>query len=163
MQRIPRPGIFSLSTLITGGILGLLVGTSFVWARTDRAWDHMITGFLWVMLVAVGTGLVRSMRERIGRGEWRRSLAVGCEMTFPSTTMYLLGVALVSWIATATPLLSSANMVTLTEVLRLAPVYYAIALAIALFLGPFCMLTSPYGRVYVQNEQHPREHGPDDA
>jgi hypothetical protein len=142
-----RFGIFTLSALATSLVLGLLVGFSFFWAETNRAWDHMITGFLWVLLVAAAMGLGRFMRERVRRGEWRRSLSIAAEMTFPTTTLYLIGVAIAS---------AGAGEIR-PDLLPMVPVYYSIALVVALFLGPFCMFTSPFRHAPVELEHQEPE------
>jgi hypothetical protein len=141
-----RFSIFLLSALASSTLLGIIVGFSFWWAAPERAWDHLIAGFLWVMLIAVGTGLARSVRERIQRGEWRRGLAVGCEMTFPPVTLYMLAVALVSLgAAEVTILTDGTNVVSRPDMLAVAPIFYGVTMAVAVFIGPVYMLTSPFG------------------
>ncbi len=138
---------FLLAALALSTVLGLVVGSSFVWADTERAWEYLMAGFLWVLIVSVVTGLGRLIRERIRRGEWRRCLALGCEMTFPTTTMYLLAVALGSSGAAQVVTMPDGEQVAgRPDIIAIAPILYGGALALALLLGPGYMLTSPFPR-----------------
>jgi hypothetical protein len=138
---------FLLVALALSTVLGLVVGSSFVWAAPSRAWEYLIAGFLWVLIVSVVTGLGRLLRERIRRGEWRRCLALGCEMTFPTTTMYLLAVALGSSSAAQVVTLPGGEQVVgRPDIISIAPIFYGGALVLALLLGPGYMLTSPFPR-----------------
>lgn len=147
MSRFFKLSIFHLSALATSTVLGLIVGAMFVFvANPHRAWDALIAGFLWVMLVSAAMSIARFMRERIQRGEWRRCLALGMEMTFPATTLYILAVALVSAGAAETTILAGTEIPRRPDLLTLAPVFYLATLALALFVGPAFMLTSPFGK-----------------
>jgi hypothetical protein len=138
---------FQFGALAFSTIVGFIVGSSFMWANPEKAWNFFLAGFLWVLIISAGTGLARCVRERIQRGEWWRGLAVGCEMTFPTTTMYMLTVALASAGAVeATTLANGASLAVRPDMLLIAPVFYAVALAMAVFIGPVFMLTSPFGK-----------------
>jgi hypothetical protein len=97
------------------------------------------------LIIATATGLARSMRERVQRGDWRHGLAIGCEMTFPTTTVYLLAVALASLGAADVTLLNGEQVVGKPDMLMIAPIFYGITLALAVLIGPIYMLTSPFG------------------
>lgn len=141
-----RFSVFQLGALGASTVIGLIAGSSFLWAQPDRAWNILIAGFLWVLLIALGAGLARAVRERIQRGEWLRCLALGCEMTFPSTTLYILCVALASSGAPATAVLSDGTAVKgRPDMLALLPLLYSITLLVAVIIGPGYMLTSPFG------------------
>lgn len=135
--------------LVASTIVGLIVGAAFIWARPERAWDHLISGFLWVLIIATGTGIVRGVRERVGRGEWRRCIALGLGMTFPLTTAYLVAVWLVSLAAPETRTLADGTVVMgRPDMLAVAPLLYGMTLLLAVLLGPVYMLTSPFGVKY---------------
>jgi vacuolar-type H+-ATPase subunit I/STV1 len=137
---------FHLAALGAASIIGLIVGYSFVWATPSRAWDFVIAGLLWVLLISGVMSLARCMQERLPRGDWWRGIAIGCEMTFPVITLYMLGLLLAS--------LGAADMVVLADgsqvagrphVLEIAPLFYGISLLMALLLGPGYAWTSPFG------------------
>ncbi len=162
MRKFLQFSRIQLGALTVVFLIGLLVGSTFLWAAPPQAWDYTIAGFLWVLLIAAGSGLVRAFRERIKRGEWQRCLALGCEMTFPLTTMYILGMVLASAGAAETALLANGTSVAgKPDLLVLVPVYYSVTLIIALLLGPAYMLTSPFGRVArARQPVSEREHTP---
>jgi hypothetical protein len=159
MTKFFRFSIFQLVALILSTILGIIVGSSFIWAEPGQGWTFLVAGFLWVLLISAGCGLGRFVRERVQRGEWRRCFAIGCEMTFPTTTLYMLGVALASLgAADVTTLASGELAMGRPDMLMVAPIFYVIALVLALLIGPVFMLTSPFGvkaqPARVESEQH---------
>ncbi len=137
--------IFPLSAILTSTVLGLISGGSFIWSPPERAWDHLIAAFLWVLMVTTGTGLARSFLTRLGRNEWRRGWRLGFEIAFPATTCFLLALALVSAQGGATAMMESGVIVNgRPNVLSLAPLFYGMAVLPMLLTGPGFVLTSPY-------------------
>jgi hypothetical protein len=137
---------FQLVGLALCTVVGLIVGSSFVWAAPSNAWTYLIMGFLWVLLISAATGLGRCVRERLQRGDWVRGIAIGSEMSFPNTTMFLLAVLLASLGAAETTVLSSgASVMSKPDMLMVAPIFYSITLAMAVIIGPVYTLTSPFG------------------
>ncbi len=146
---------FSAAQLVALGLctlIGLIVGSSFLWTDLDRAWTNLVAGFLWVLVISAASSIVRFVRERIRRGEWRRGIALGCEMTFPTTTMYMLAIGMAS--------LGAAEMIR-PDLLMVAPIFYSITLVLAVLVGPVYMLTSPFGTLQtrprtapVRDDQH---------
>jgi hypothetical protein len=147
MAKLQKVSVFQIATMITSVVLGLIVGSSFIWAAPGRAWDNLIAGFLWVMLVAVAMGLAQFfVRERLRRDQWWRGIGLGCEMTFPATTLYMLLVALASASAAETTAGAGGTLVlSRPDMLALAPLFYGVTLAVAIFIGPVCVWTSPFG------------------
>lgn len=137
-----------LLAMAVSTVLGLAAGSAFLWAAPRQAWGIFLAGFLWMLIVATATALVRCVRERLGRGEWRRGLALGCEMTFPPTTLFLLGAALAS--AGVQPemlaLSHGALVASKPDMLTVAPLFYTASLVMALVVGPLYVLTSPFKR-----------------
>ncbi len=83
---------------------------------SDRAWNIFLAGFLWTLLLATATALVRCVRERLQRGDrWNGMEQVGNVMV--TTRPYLLAVA---------------------------PVFYASSLLVAIAVGPVHAPTSPF-------------------
>jgi hypothetical protein len=107
-----------------------------------------LAGFLWTMIVAAGTALVRCVRERLPRGAWVRGIAMGCEMTFPLTTLYMLAVALVTLGVPADGATQVGNVMIAArpDFLAVAPVFYAASLVLGVVVGPVYVLTSPFRR-----------------
>lgn len=138
--------VFHLIAYIGSIIVGLIVGISFVWEVPDRAWSHLITGFLWVLIIGTAMGLASFVRERIERGDLRRGLIIGCQIIFPSTTFYMLAVALGSLnAAEVTVMPDGASVVSRPDMLSVAPILYMVTLVITLFIGLGYPLTSPFG------------------
>ncbi len=127
-------------------VLGVLAGSSFVWANPRQAWSVVLAGFLWTLIVAVATTIVRYVRERLRRGEWTRGLLVSFEMALPPVTIYMIAAGLMSMLApeTETMLVSGVMMSARPDWLMVVPVFYAAALAAALVIGLLYILTSPY-------------------
>lgn len=147
-ERSWRPSWVQLVGLGLSTLLGLVAGSAFYWAVPERAWSIFLAGFLWTLMVAAGTALVRCVRERLGRGDWWHGLAVGCEMTFPLTTLYMLAVALVTvgLPANETAQVGSVLVATRPNLLAIAPVFYASSLVVGVVVGPVYVLTSPFRR-----------------
>lgn len=131
-----------------GSVLGLISGSAFGWAPSGRAWSIFLAGFLWTMIVALGTTLARCLKERVRRGQWRRGLVLGCVMTFPPTTLYMLAAVLVSAglqaIGAVQPPPVGAPGGPITEILTIAPIFYATSLGMAVMTGPLYAWTSPF-------------------
>lgn len=145
MDRWQKPSLFFNSALIASTVIGLLAGSSFFWAPPDQAWYHLITGFLWVLIVASGTGLAQSVRSRVQRGEWFKALTVGCSMTFPPTTVYIVMVLLTSmWAAEFLILPDGSRVAGRPDLFLIAPMFYTPTLVMAFVVGPGFMLTSPF-------------------
>lgn len=147
LQRF-RLSIIHLMGLGISTALGLAAGSAFGWAAPGQAWNMFLAGFLWTLIVAVGTAVVRCMREQVQRGDWWRGIAVGCEMTFPLTTMYMLAVALITLRVPAESF-TQANGLPITskpDLLTIAPVFYTASLVLAILVGPGYALTSPFRR-----------------
>ncbi len=150
-SRQPRdpqaPLIFGIA-LAVSALLGLIAGSSFFWADTERGWNLFLAGFLWTLISAAGTGLLRCVRERVHRDEWLRGLQIGAVMTFPLTTIYLLVVGLLTAGITGDPVtLPNGGVVAARpELLVVAPICYVMTLIVALLVGPVYVLTSPFGR-----------------
>lgn len=126
-------------------MLGLIGGSAFLWAGPDRAWDVFMAGFLWTLLVAVGSGLFRCFTERLRRGEWKRGIAIGCEMSFPLTTLYMVAAALITALISEDYVLHNGTVVTSKpDMLLVAPLFYACTLVVAIVIGPVYVLTSPF-------------------
>jgi hypothetical protein len=146
LSRFFKVSVVQLGALVLSTIIGLVVGSSFVWGEAEHAWNHLYTGFLWVLIVSAGTGLARCVQEKVQRGEWWRGVAVGCEMSFPNTTMYMLAVFLASLgAADVATLADGASVMNRPDMLLVAPLFYAITLGIAFIIGPVYVLTSPFG------------------
>jgi hypothetical protein len=141
------PLIFGIA-LGVSALLGLIAGSAFFWADTERGWNLFLAGFLWTLISAAGTGLLRCVRERVHRDEWRRGMWIGAVMTFPLTTAYLLVFALLTAGVTGDPVtLPNGGVVAAKpELLVVAPICYAMTLIVALLVGPVYVLTSPFGR-----------------
>ncbi|GEM_PF-655447 len=129
-------------------LLGVVAGSAFYWAAPERAWNIFLAGFLWTMIVAAGTALVRCVRERLPRGAWVRGIAMGCEMTFPLTTLYMLAVALLTLGIPADEATQVGNVMLAArpDFLAVAPVFYAASLVLGVVVGPVYVLTSPFRR-----------------
>ena len=127
-------------------VLGLFAGSAFLWAEPRQAWSIFLAGFLWTLIAATGTALVRCVRERLQRGEWRRSAILGLAMTFPPTTFYMLGAALASAGIQAEQIVQPNGVIIASkpDMLSVAPIFYSASLAIAFIVGPFYALTSPF-------------------
>lgn len=149
LQRL-RVSKIQFAGLVISSLLGVVAGSAFLWAVPDRAWNIFLAGFLWTLLVAAGTAIVRCVRERVQHGDWWRGIAVGCEMTFPLTTLYMLAVALVTAGIPAGQLVQTGQMMVAAkpDLLAVAPVFYAASLVLAVVVGPVYVLTSPFGRTY---------------
>lgn len=126
--------------------LGLFAGSAFLWAEPRRAWSIFLAGFLWTLIAATGAALIRCMRERLLRGEWRRGAILGLVMLFPPTTLYMLGAALTSAGIQAEQLAQGNGVLVASkpDMLAVAPVFYSASLVIAFVVGPFYALTSPF-------------------
>lgn len=146
--RDPQAGLIFGIALAVSALLGLIAGSSFLWADIERGWNLFLAGFLWTLISAAGTGLLRCVRERVRRDEWQRGLQIGAVMTFPLTTVYLLVVALLTAGVTAdTVMLPGGGMVAAKpDMLAVAPICYAVTLLVAVLVGPVYVLTSPFGR-----------------
>ncbi len=129
-------------------ILGLFAGSAFWWASPEQAWNIFLAGFLWTLLTAMGTAIVRFMRERVQRGDWWHGIAIGCEMTFPLTTLYMLGVVLMTLSLPAGGMVEIRGLMVASRphMLAVAPVFYTVSLVLAIVLGPLYALTSPFKR-----------------
>lgn len=126
-------------------VLGLIGGSAYLWAP-ERAGSLFMAMFLWTLLSATGTALARCVIERVRRGELKRGLLIGFEMSFPLTTCYLVTVALVSAGAPVEAAVPGADVLTAMrpDVLAVAPICYAATLVVALITGPLYALTSPF-------------------
>lgn len=142
---LSKVSVWTMGALALSTLLGLAVGVSFNYAGPVRAWDNLIAGFLWVLIVATAAALARFFRERVRRGEWRRGLAIMAEVTLLPTTVFILmvGVASIGAAEVAT-LPDGARVASRPNMLALAPIFYGVALVLALALGPLCILTSPF-------------------
>lgn len=147
-QRDPQGPLIVGIALAVSGLLGLIAGSAFLWASIERAWNIFLAGFLWTLISAAGTALLRCVRERLRYGDWRRGLQIGSVMTFPLTTLYLLMVGLTSAGARSdlALLADGSSVARRPDLIAVAPVLYGITLLLAFFVGPLYALTSPYGR-----------------
>jgi hypothetical protein len=146
VEKFFKFSVFQLISLALSVVVGAIVGSSFVWAPPENAWTYLMVGFLWVLIISAATGLGRCVRERLQRGDWVRGIAIGSEMSFPNTTMFLLGVMLSSLNAPETTVLASgASVVSKPDLVMIVPIFYSITLAMAIIIGPVYTLTSPFG------------------
>lgn len=137
--------------MLASTLLGLISGASFHLSTPERAWDHLIAAFLWVLMITTGTGLARSFLAQLRRGEWRRGWRLGAEIAFPATTCFVAALALVSAPAQmSTVLASGAVVASRPDMLTLIPLFYGLALLPALLVGPLFVLTSPYTTHHAQ-------------
>jgi hypothetical protein len=147
----PQPWRFSPAipvAVAVSVVLGLIGGAAFVWGTPQRAWNAFFATFFWMLISVAGTSLVRCMRERVRRGEWRRGLRISCEMGFPLTTAYLATVALVSAAAgpAMVPLADGSTVPSRPDMLVVAPVCFAFTMVVILLTGPLYAFTSPFRR-----------------
>jgi hypothetical protein len=143
-----RPSSVQLIALAICSVLGIIAGAAFIWLSPTMARNIFLAGFLWTLLVEMGSGIGRCVYERVCKGEWRRALALGFEMTFPATTMYLAMVVLLTLGFAAKPVVTAGGEMAVTrpDILATAPILYAVTLVVALMLVIGSVLTSPFPR-----------------
>ena len=146
-RRLGITGVHMAGLAISTG-LGLIAGSSFLWATPDRAWNIFLAGFLWTLLLATATALVRCVREQLQRGDWWNGIALGLEMTFPLTTLYIIGVGIITIGLPADGMeqVGTVMVTTRPNLLVVAPAFYASSLVVAIVVGPVYALTSPFRR-----------------
>lgn len=120
-----------LISLAVSALLGLIGGSAFHWAAS-RSWSIFTAAFLWTLIASAGTTIGRFSIERLRRGAWRKGLWLAMVQSFPLTTIFLLVAAPFARGSVFQP--------------SVIPVLYACTLAIALLVGLFGILTSPFTR-----------------
>ncbi len=135
-----------LVAMLISMLLGLVAGSSFLWAAPRQAWSIFLAGFLWTLIVSLGAALLRCQREQLRRGEWLRGVVLGCMMIFPQTTLYMLAVALILAGVEANVSVQAYDVFVANKPdwLEVAPIFYAASLVMVLVVGPLYVLTSPF-------------------
>lgn len=133
-----------LVPLLLSTLLGIIAGSAFYWAALDLAWNIFIAGFLWTLIVGVGSLIAQFVCEQVRQGEWRRGLVIACKAMLPPTTLYMLTVTLVTIGIAAERELVPGVLPDKPHMLTIVPLFCLITLVIALLLGSAYVLTSPF-------------------
>lgn len=128
-RRPARISLIFLIALTVAALLGIVGGTAFRWAASQRAWEILTAAFLWSLILSAGTTIARFYIERVRRGNWRRGLWLAGAQSFPLTTLFLLAASLVGG---------------LTILPAAIPFCYVATLAVALLNSTLGVLKSPF-------------------
>jgi hypothetical protein len=133
-----------MGALIISAVLGIIAGSAFHWAALALAWNLFIAGFLWTLLIAVGVLIFRCFHERVRKGEWRRGITMAWMMMFPTSTIYMATIMLITIGISANRVRIPGVLPEKPDMLIIAPLFYGIILIIATLLGSTYVLTSPF-------------------
>ncbi len=138
-----------LAILLAAG-LGILSGWAFGnGSNLGFAWMLFLFGFVWVLIISVALGMWLAVRSHLARGDWRAALHIGFASVFPTTTVYMVMVVLMT---AAIPLVNitfpnGAHALARPDFLRHFPVLYFCSLIAGLMSGPLFALWSPWKRM----------------